>query len=291
IRLAGNRYVKIGHHGSPPSREQIETYRNKGAQHLYLRKEDLGKLIHFNVQVAKAATQLSISDSIERTLFLRYTAETILEQTFVVGMNQPAFKSASEFIEIVLSSFENENSLLDQLIQLDGEMNWIYRHSLAVSIYSIMIARQMGSFSLQQVLTAGLAGLFHDAGKRELDPHLMEKSPGLLSLAERETLRTHPTLSREILERSHGIHPDLPLIVEQHHEQLDGKGYPKGLKESQIHPLALVVSGANILAKLVLPPRQRAGKLDFTQALQKLTSDPTAPISPLVLSAIRELHA
>jgi HD-GYP domain-containing protein (c-di-GMP phosphodiesterase class II) len=84
-------------------------------------------------------------------------------------------------------------------------------------------------------LAAG--ALLHDIGKRHIPPHVLNK-PGKLSDDEWELVREHPTSGfRELVARDDLTWPQL-MMVYQHHERLDGSGYPAGIHGDEMHPWA-----------------------------------------------------
>jgi diguanylate cyclase (GGDEF)-like protein/putative nucleotidyltransferase with HDIG domain len=113
------------------------------------------------------------------------------------------------------------------------------RHSLIVSGYAEAIAKRMG---LRPALmnTIRTAAILHDVGKIGVPDAILTK-PGPLTPAEYELVKKHSETGTEILAHVGSLSDELPLIL-HHHERHDGKGYPKGLKGSEI-PL-----GAGIIA-------------------------------------------
>lgn len=114
-------------------------------------------------------------------------------------------------------------------------------HSHSVGIYAALIARELG-------LTRGLAGRIevagqlHDIGKIALPSSIMRK-PAPLNEAEWEQVRRHPEVGAEILGR--GSFEDIRAWVLTHHEQMDGSGYPAGLKGDEIPLEARILAVAN----------------------------------------------
>ncbi|GAU77540.1 HD domain-containing phosphohydrolase [Fusibacter sp. 3D3] len=115
----------------------------------------------------------------------------------------------------------------------------LYEHSKRVSSVALFISKQLG-LSNEESLFIRLAAQVHDLGKISLRDQIVYKAS---SLSENEYLemKKHPVVGAEIL-RQFQINEQLVKIVEQHHERVDGKGYPGALTEQNI------VIGAKILA-------------------------------------------
>lgn len=108
---------------------------------------------------------------------------------------------------------------------------YTHGHSLRVTEYSLIIGKGLG-LTDSQMNNLELAALFHDIGKIGIPDHLLLK-PGKLSPDEMYIMQTHPVKSQKILENIPGMEDVVPA-VRHHHERLDGKGYPDGIKGEQI---------------------------------------------------------
>jgi HD-GYP domain-containing protein (c-di-GMP phosphodiesterase class II) len=113
---------------------------------------------------------------------------------------------------------------------IDARDDYTAGHSHRVSDYSCAIAQSM-NLSEHDIEIIRIGGLLHDVGKIGVPDSILRK-PGKLTSDEMAMLRQHPTIGRRILEGVRGFQPYLP-IVELHHENWDGTGYPlqqSGLK-------------------------------------------------------------
>ncbi len=117
---------------------------------------------------------------------------------------------------------------------LDARDHYTAGHSHRVSELSRLTAEAMG-LRPQDVETIRVAALLHDIGKIGVPDTILQK-PGKLTPEERAQIEMHPSIGRRILEQVKAFEPFLP-VVELHHENWDGTGYPHGLKGEQI-PLA-----------------------------------------------------
>lgn len=140
--------------------------------------------------------------------------------TFLSVSNALMFHSLSEEIQelrIVKESVEKKDY-------------YTYNHSARVSDYAIKTAIKMNfnNSSLEKVF---LASILHDIGKINIPEEILNK-PGKLSDEEFALIKKHPGDGAEMLRKT--AYADLAEIVEQHHERLNGKGYPFGLKGEEI---------------------------------------------------------
>lgn len=125
---------------------------------------------------------------------------------------------------------------------LDARDAYTAGHSRRVSEYSCAIARAM-NVSEQDLETIRVGALLHDLGKIGISDLVLQK-PGRLTPEENELIRQHPVIGKRILENVQGLEAYLG-IVELHHENWDGTGYPHGLRGEQTPLHARIVKVAD----------------------------------------------
>lgn len=114
---------------------------------------------------------------------------------------------------------------------LDARERETGNHSQRVSMYSIVLAKEMGLKSAQ-VQDLSMGALLHDIGKLGIPDSILLK-PGELTDAEWRLMRRHPEIGRNILKDIDFLEPAIDIVL-NHHEQWDGSGYPTGLKGEAI---------------------------------------------------------
>lgn len=122
-------------------------------------------------------------------------------------------------------NIQTKNALLKLLKAKDSA---VYEHSIRVSQYAILIADIMGiSDNRKEILKQ--AALFHDIGKVAIKDQILDK-PQELDEDEFAKIKYHPKVGFEILSELDNMQ-EVALIVCQHHERMDGKGYPLGIRD------------------------------------------------------------
>lgn len=114
---------------------------------------------------------------------------------------------------------------------LDAKSPWTKGHSMRVAKYAREIALEMG-LEADEVEDIHLAGMLHDIGKVGTYDYLLDKPSGLTD-EEYEIVKQHPGKGVEILRDIKQLREVLPYI-RHHHERIDGRGYPDGLKGDEI---------------------------------------------------------
>ena len=144
----------------------------------------------------------------------------------------------------------------------------LYQHSERVHALALSFATTFLQLSEAESLKIGLAAFFHDIGKLNIQNAILQKAAGL-SRQEYEIIKNHPAYGAEILSHFKLINSVIPALY-HHHERVDGKGYPGGLRGNTI-PL-----GARIIA--------------IVDAFEVMTSHRNYQNSRTALQAIEELY-
>jgi putative nucleotidyltransferase with HDIG domain len=149
---------------------------------------------------------------------------------------------------------------------LDERDSRAARHCAAVAAFSRDIAKRCKMSKRDQEL-AHTAGLLHDIGKFVLSDRVMERG-GELADPDWRGVRRHPDIGAELL-RDIGVYGPVAEIVRAHHERIDGRGYPRGLKGDEIPPIARIVAVAEVYDTLTAPDTYRTPMTSF-EALTEL---------------------
>jgi HD-GYP domain-containing protein (c-di-GMP phosphodiesterase class II) len=128
---------------------------------------------------------------------------------------------------IVESMLDNPDALM-WIARLREEDINTYNHGVKVSLYLVALGRHLG-LPKQELNYLGQIGMLADIGKSKLPRAILEK-PGMLSPGEFELVKQHVNLTLEVLGSVLGIPPAVVAGIAQHHERIDGSGYPNRLK-------------------------------------------------------------
>src|SRR6185295_2157607 len=139
-------------------------------------------------------------------------------------------------------------------------------HQRGVAKLAAAIAREMG---LSEVAVEGIhfGALIHDLGKVQVPAELLSK-PTKLTRLEFELIKTHPQAGYEIVKAIKFPWP-VAAMVHQHHERLDGTGYPQGLKGDAIAPEARILAVADVVEAMSSHRPYRPG-LGIEPALKEI---------------------
>lgn len=141
-------------------------------------------------------------------------------------------------------------------------------HQRRVTWLGMEIGKELG-LSEPQLEALNIACLLHDIGKISAPAEILSK-PGRLSAVEFELIKQHPKVGEELLKK---VSFDAPIakIIGQHHERLDGSGYPRGLKGDEILLEARIITVADVMEAMISHRPYRPG-LSLEKAIAELES-------------------
>lgn len=131
-----------------------------------------------------------------------------------------------------------KNLLFDKSVD-----EYLYNHSINVSILSSMIGKWMG-IEGRELLLLTYSALLHDVGKTVIDPQILNK-PSALTKKEFDEIKKHSEFGYKIVKKAQFLDPSVGMGVLMHHERIDGSGYPLGLKGEKIHKFAKIIAVAD----------------------------------------------
>lgn len=150
---------------------------------------------------------------------------------------------------------------------IDAKDAYTKGHSHRVSAYCSVLAREMG-WNGDEIEGIRISGLLHDIGKIAVDKSIINKATPLTSLECKE-LNSHPVIGYEILSKIKFPWKGIPMMTRNHHEKVDGSGYPDRLRKDEI-PM-----GARIMALVdafdaMTTDRPYRPRLSFKEAMDEI---------------------
>ncbi|WP_058486079.1 HD-GYP domain-containing protein [Defluviitalea phaphyphila] len=157
-------------------------------------------------------------------------------------------------------------------------------HVDRVTEYCVEIAKKM-NFSNNQLEKIKIAAVLHDIGKIGIPDDILNK-PDKLSKDEFKVVKLHPLKGYEIIKDIPAL-KDISIYVKQHHERIDGKGYPEGLKDNQITLEAKIIAVADAFDAMTSDRPYRKG-MDFIEAANILVENQGSQFDEYVVNIFLE---
>lgn len=211
-----------------------------------------------------------------------------------IGELAQTFNSMTDDLERFVADLrkaaeENKALFLSSIQMLAGAVDekdpYTKGHSDRVTRYSLIIAKEMG-LTDEEVEKIRISAQLHDVGKIGIEDRILKK-PGALTPEEFEIMKTHTTKGAAILRPVEMLKDMLPGI-ELHHESLDGRGYPFGLKGDQIPLMPRIIMVADTFdAMTTNRPYQAA--MDAEYVIRIINSLANTKFDPYVVAAITKV--
>ena len=160
----------------------------------------------------------------------------------------------------LLKAIEDNDALAVDISMLKVSDEYTFKHSVDVATMAMVVAKKMG-YSEEEVHDIGVAGLLHDIGKSKIPNEILNK-PGRLTDEEFAIMKQHPLMGYNILKDNEGLKDTIKYAVLQHHEKINGQGYPMGVEAEKITSFAKILTVVDIYDALVT---ERPYKAAFSQ--------------------------
>lgn len=220
-------------------------------------------------------------------IFVSYRRSIILEAERIQKNNllKVSENLAQEFISEMSATSDLEESFHALATMLEKRDPYTAGHQQRVADLAEKIAIELG-LSEGTIHGVRLAGMVHDIGKIQVPAEVLSK-PGKLSDLEYSMMKQHPQVGYDILKAIKSPWP-IPDAVHQHHERLDGSGYPSGLKSDQILIEARILAVADIVEAMASHRPYRPA-LGLKAALDEIVNQRGTQLDPEVVDACLRL--
>jgi putative nucleotidyltransferase with HDIG domain len=274
----GERFVHYMRAGDKLMAEKITSFEKKAPEAFFILAAERASYQKF-VRDGLMSQELNTK---QKALILRESTMVLVEELFERPDIEQALHDARGVVEDFVEFMESDAAAMANLIGLSSHDFYTYNHSLDVSIYSLGLGQAVG-FRGMDLKELGLGGLFHDIGKRYVPIEIICKD-GPLSDAEWIQMQKHPQWGLMIL-NEHSANNNVKACAFEHHESMQGNGYPQKLTAAEIHPMARVVSVADTYDALTTK-RSYNDPMKPTDAIELMTSKLSGRYDPEVVRAL-----
>ncbi len=151
-------------------------------------------------------------------------------------------------IHTIVEEVRAHQEIVIPIVQLKKHDDFTFTHSLNVAIIATFIGKFLG-LKETEIALLGLGALLHDLGKLSIPPEILRKSTALTQ-EEFQIIQKHPLTAKKILDQQTHLNDWAKIIALQHHEKIDGSGYPFHLGEEAISIFSQITAVADIYEAL-----------------------------------------
>jgi len=170
---------------------------------------------------------------------------------------------------------------------VDAKDPYTKGHSKRVSQFSVILAKELG-MAEEDVEKIHISATLHDVGKIGVEDRVLKK-PGVLTNEEFEIMKRHTVMGFEIVRQVKRLEEMLPGI-RWHHEALNGKGYPDGIRGDELPLMVRIIAVADTFDAVTTDRPYQAGR-DFPSALEILRKHAGSKYDPIVVDALHSAYS
>lgn len=264
--------------------EHRESLRSHGVQFVYIPiadQERFGRQTEATLlqTVADASMSVSVKSEIVYETSVALVNELLTEPLSLVCT--PRLEKLSKAVTLLVL---NDPQAFSHLFAASHHDFYTATHMVNVATWMVPLSYAMGHRGSDELSRICLAGLLHDVGKLQIASEILNKK-GRLTDAEWQIIRQHPQLGCEYLKQFPDIPPLVHRVVLEHHERLNGSGYPNALTGEAIHPVSRICAVVDSFDAMTAlrPFKQRT--LTAAQALSIIARETPTRYDPAVLQA------
>lgn len=192
--------------------------------------------------------QFNVNRTLEKDVSLEFIRNEALEYVDkllpYVRENHNCEVGVKETIKKIFNNLVSNKIVLQCLKDIREKDLYTYGHCINVGVISTAMGIHL-DLKKEDLWALSLGAMLHDIGKCKVPDNILQK-PGPLTEEEWKEMKRHPRYGCDILESYGIVNPKISKIVLQHHEKLNGTGYPNGLEGDKIDKLARICTVADI---------------------------------------------
>ena len=232
-------------------------------QILYIRQEDKISGIQEVQKVFQKQLEVNIKSG--NPAKVKEILVNVVEET----LSEPrsgSLEGVSETVDILLSDYAKESKVVSSLMSMSSKDYSTVIHSINVMAFALGFAL-FNNYSRTQAKILGLCSLLHDVGKTKISQMIL-KAPRELTKEEFEVMKSHTIKGYEILKKCNFEHDEICLCALEHHERLDGSGYPN--KKTEISYNSQIIGIIDCYEALTNDDRPYRSAMEVFDTLDKI---------------------
>ncbi len=242
-----------------------------GVRSVCVRNADVGFLLEAMQERARKLISNPATPVSEKAEVIKEMASMTVRVLFgATERDKENTEVACDLAKNTIAMFLKEEGVLNNLSQVLVSSSTLYDHSINVCLMSMVLGRRL-KLEKSRLQNLGMGALLHDVGMARVSPEILNKTTDLTE-EEREAIEQHPRLGHQLLSMAKNMPYDALNIVLNHHERMDGKGYPTGLSGTNIPTLARLVRVVDVYDAMT-SPRPYRGAMPPTEAAVTLLNE------------------
>jgi putative nucleotidyltransferase with HDIG domain len=241
---------------------QIKRFQEFNIPDLYVRKTELKAFNEYAAKKIKSTLTDKEIPATEKRLILQKKVKDLFAGFFDTSTvdskrNRAILNTCKQVASQLITELSPRPQFFEQILGYTAQAHSNFNHSVNVSVYTTLFALSLG---VEDVESASIGGMLHDIGLSSLPEALTKKNESEMSAEDKKLYHSHTVEGVSLLERKKVfVNDTVKAIIEQHHEHMDGTGYPRGLVKDKIQMLARICQIANEFDKLTAVHKEGPG--------------------------------
>jgi len=254
VKRAEGKYTKLFHKLHLVDHELLQRYQNeKGIKSLYVHNNEhktyryyVEKILELALQEPKKSSPIKLSGIVAEMSSL-----AISEIYVQTGIDTKVLNWADKAMRGCVKVLSEDPKALIRIIEALKTHPHTFKHSMMTALFSMMLSRKLRYTSEKSLLNVGMGGLLHDIGLCVLPMGIEFKEQP--TPQEWKSIKEHPQIGYQMLETLKSVSSEVRTIVMQHHERMNGCGYPNNTHGQDIFTLSKLVAIAdNFTEKIII---------------------------------------
>lgn len=250
FKLSEDNFVVIGREGTREQFKDLHFFDKIKNANIYIKKPDLRKFSSLKVLSASEVMKNDKLPVETKINTLSQTLNTVFTSIHQLGFNNEALGNTKFIANSVLKIIDETPKLNSLMSIMNSISEDLVRHSMAVSMVSVLISQSKGWNNPSILEKMALGALLHDIGLKEYPKEFLAKPRVEYTAEDLEYYQKHAFRGVEILRTVENIPQEVMAIVYEHHENSIGQGYPRSLRDVRLHPFSKVVALADAFCEL-----------------------------------------
>ena len=250
-------------------------YVSKYVDHVFVDAEYTGRPVFLNlaleptVEKDKGRKRLEMKEDLAQARVNFDNAAQTLDRVYESLRNgrHGEVEAVQESINPLIESVFNNQEAVAALLRLRESDDYRYQHGISMAVWAAILGRQIG-LHRDELETLALGCALCDVGMTQLPADLLAQ-PTPLTEQQTRVIRAHPKMGAELVSQNFDISFEVIAIIENHHERLDGSGYPNGMEGAMV-PILARIAGLVDAYDAMITPRPYATARTSHEAAQEL---------------------
>jgi HD-GYP domain-containing protein (c-di-GMP phosphodiesterase class II) len=228
-----------------------------GVSHVLVRAEDLVRCEHaLEVRLRDLLANPNLT-SHDRAEIVHSAGAAVAREIMTTSLSSDSLSRATALTDGIVEGVMNDPAIAGYILQMAGHERSTASHMQMVATLAVIFGAEVFGDDPETLNTLALAGMLHDVGKLSVPADTLHKT-GPLTEREVQLIQQHPIESVRLIGDDKTVSPLVRKVILQHHERLDGRGYPLGLTAGDILPFTRLLTIVDTFHAMIGPRSYRA---------------------------------